>query len=126
MSDFDIGNNVINTQVPFFPSYTWELTESDFGNVQLWTFNWVQAFWDVTNFVGTPNLVVSTGERSASGNIIASLIRFAYSGQSIPIKGKIILATGTDRRGNTVTSIPIDAGSPTDSFSQVIVYGGNY
>lgn len=126
MSSFDIAQNVINTQVPYFPSYSWGLTSSDFGVPDLWVFNWIQAFWDVNDFAATPKLVISNGERDANNDLICSLVQFAYSGERVNFKGKIILASGTDRRGNAITSTPINASSPADSFINVIAYGGNY
>lgn len=125
MSHFDIAQNVINTEVPYFPSYSWQLTAADFAIPTLWVFNWVQAFYDASLAV-QPTLVVSTGETGPDGTLIASAIYFAYSGERINFKGKILLASGTDRRGNMVTSTPIDAEAPTSSLENVIVYGGNY
>jgi hypothetical protein len=122
----DIAITAPNNEVPFFPSSAWELTNADFGNQQLFTFNWIQAFWDSNDLAEDPVLVISNGDLAADGSLIASAIQFAFSGERINVKGKIILATGTDRRGVTVNSLPIDAGSPTDSFSKVIAYGGNY
>jgi hypothetical protein len=125
MSAFDIDSSVINTQVPFFPSFAWGLTEADFGNSRLWAFNWLQAFWDTNDFTGTPGLVISTGETDASGNLICSLIQFAYSGERIPVKGKILLESGTDRRGQVITSTGIGGSTITD-LTSVRAYGGNY
>lgn len=124
MSSYDIDTSQPTFGIGFFPSSSWELTQSDFGNSRLWTFNWLQAFWDTNDFAETPQLVVAIN--SDAGDLIANLVRFSYSGERIPIKGKVILASGTDRRGNSISSTPINAGSPTDSLSQVIAYGGQY
>lgn len=126
MSIQDIAQSVINSQVPYFPSAAWELTASDFGKQDLWVFNWIQAFWDANDLNVPPILVISNGDTATNGTLIANAIQFAYSGERINVKGKIILVTGVNRRGTTVNSLPINASSPTDSFSKVIAYGGNY
>jgi hypothetical protein len=122
----DIAITARNNEVPFFPSSSWELTNADFGSQRLYTFNWIQAFWDSNDLEEEPVLVISNGDLDDNGDLIANAIQFAFSGERINVKGKIILATGTDRRGVTVTSLPINAASPNDSFSKVIAYGGNY
>jgi hypothetical protein len=122
----DISIQVPNYEVPYFPSYSWGLTNSDFDVKNLYTFNWIQAFWDSNDLGVDPILVVSNGDTDSSGNLIVSAIQFAFSGQMINFKGKMILSSGDDRRGVTVTSLPINAAAPTTSFLKVIAYGGNY
>lgn len=120
MTAYDIATNELTKDIGFFPTSTWELTDTDYGK-SIATFNWVQAFWDSSYTGMQPHLVFSTGNDS-----VASVVYFAYSGERIPFKSKVLLQTGTDRRNQTVTSTPIDAGSPTDSLSKVVVYGGQY
>jgi hypothetical protein len=111
-----------NTDIPFFPSLTWNLTNSDFGDKTLLTFNYIQAFFDPTLTL-TPYLCVYSGNNDDSGNPILSQIRFAYSGEKVQIKAKGIFSTGTNIRGQTVTSLAIGA-TPTTQFSEVVAYGG--
>jgi hypothetical protein len=110
-----------NTDVPFFPNITFNFTNSDFGVQGIPTFSWIQAFFDST-FTGIPTLVVGVGYDN-SGNLIVSQVRFAYSGERINIKGQGIYTTGTNIRGQTVTSTPIGSTLTTD-LTQVIAYGG--
>jgi hypothetical protein len=128
-SNFRIAYTVPNPEMPFFPSYSWELTEADYGvYLDLGMTNWVQAFWNSTSLTGVlPTLVFSTGNRVAgSTTLIASQVCFPFSGALMPFKGQILLESGVDVRGNTVTGTPINPASPTDSLSKVVVYGGNY
>lgn len=109
-----------NTDVPFFPSISWELTADDYGVNTLLTFNWIQAFVDTASFSGPIYLVVQ-GEDDE----FQSLIRFPYSGACMQFKARTILASGFDWRGNAITATPIGDNEATD-IVQVIAYGGNY
>lgn len=108
-----------NTDVPFCPSISWNLDQTDYGNETLLTFNWIQAFVD-TSFSGQIKLVVQ-GENEE----FQSLIRFPYSGALMPFKGRSILASGVDWRGRAITSTPIGSNAGTE-IAEVIAYGGNY
>ena len=111
-----------NTDMPFFPSSWWELTNSDYGVTNLRTFNWIQAFYDES--LGTPpTICVFSGETNASGQPVLSEIEFAFSGQMVPTKGLAIFASGVDWRGNAVTSLDI-GNNPTTDFTRVRVAGG--
>ncbi len=115
-NQIDINNR--NTDVPFFPSNSWELTADDYGNEKLQTFNWIQAFVD-DSFSGPIYLVVQGRDEE-----FQSLIRFPYSGAMVPFKGKSILDSGTNWRGTAITGTPIGSNEATD-IVEVIVYGGN-
>ena len=122
MAEYDIGTDALTKEVGFFPTSSWEITDADY-NKNIATFNWVQAFWDTNDYAGAsnPQLVFSTGNNS-----VASVVTFAFSGERVPFKSKVLLASGTDRRGNVVSSTAINPASPTDSLTKVIVYGGQY
>jgi hypothetical protein len=127
MSAYDIGVPQPTFDIGFFPSSSWGLTSASFGNLQLPTFNWIQAFWASNLGAGvTPQLVVSMGHKTDAGVLIGNLVRFSYSGERVPMKGKIILSSGFDRFGNAITSTPINSGAPTTSLTQVIAFGGQY
>lgn len=111
-----------NTDMPFFPSLTWNLTNADFGVKTLPTFNYIQAFFDAT-LTDPPYLCVYSGNNHTDGSPILSQVRFAYSGEKIQIKGKGIFASGTNIRDQAVTSLPIGS-TPTDDLLEVIAYGG--
>lgn len=115
-NQIDITNR--NTDVPFFPSNSWELTAADYGNELLQTFNWIQAFVDDA-FSGPIYLVVQGANEE-----FQSLIRFPYSGAMVQFKGKSILATGTNWRGTAITATLIGADEATE-IVEVIAYGGN-
>lgn len=128
MAQYDIAQNQATFDIGFFPTSTWQLTEANYGVLTLPTFNWVQAFWDTTDLGASiqPALVVSMGHTDSDSNLICNYVPFAYSGERVPIKGKIIVASGVDRFGNAITATPIDAGSPTDSLILVMAHGGQY
>jgi len=109
-----------NTDIPFFPSVSWELTADDYGNNTLPTFFWIQAFVDTESFTGPINVVVQGAD-----NEYQSIVRIPYSGAMVPFKGKTILASGTDFRGNELTATPIGDDESTD-IVELRVYGGNY
>ncbi len=120
-----------NTDIPFFPSITWNYTNTDIissldqlnGAFFLDTFSWIQAFFDATQLTVAPQLAIWTGDRRANGTPILSGITFAYSGERINIKGQGLFTTGTNIRGQTVTSTPIGATIETDLLL-VTAYGG--
>lgn len=115
-----------NTELPFFPSISWPLIESDKGNFTLPTFHWIQAFFNSTTLTEEPVLAIWSGKYASDGvTKIVSPVRFAFSGERINFKGKAIVATGVDIFGNTVTSLVIGSDATTD-FSAVIAYGGSY
>lgn len=117
----DINNR--NTDIPFTPSCSWSLTEEDkdvFGKL---TFGWIQAFFDNTLSVN-PELVVFAGKYNDDGSKQGNLIRFAYSGERVKVKGNMILSTAKDCRGITIASTPIGNTGTTDLL-KVIAYGGN-
>lgn len=114
-----ISINNRNTDVPFFFSNSWQLTADDYG-VSLLTFNWLQAFVDTTLFSGPIYLVYQGVD-----NAYQSILRFPYSGAIMPVKGNVILASGTDWRGNAITATPIGDNESTEII-EVIAYGGNY
>lgn len=114
-----------NTDLPFFPNFTYELFEADKDNKDIPTFTWIQAFFDSTLSVA-PELAIFSGSNFEDTNLpILSLVRFAYSGERINIKGRGIFTTGKNIRGQTVKSIGIGT-IVTTQFSQVIAYGGMY
>lgn len=114
-----------NTELPFFPSENWDLLEADKGNITLPTFNWIQAFYDVTQLSATPELAVWSGNNDVNGNPIVNRVRFPFSGAMIPFKGKAIFSSGTNIRGQTVTSAPI-GNTPTTDLLKVVAWGGMY
>lgn len=111
-----------NTELPFFPNATYNLLEADKGKIDLPAFSWIQAFFDAT-FSGTPQLAIFTGYTFPDGSPLLSLVRFAYSGERINIKGSGIFASGQNVRNQAVISTVIGA-VLTDDLSQVIAYGG--
>lgn len=114
-----------NTDIPFFPNVTYNLFAADFGVINstlIPTFSWIQAFFDVS-LAAAPYLCIYTGYNDSLGNPIVSRIRFAYSGERINIKGCGIAATGTNIRGQTVSSTPIGDILASD-LTEVIAYGG--
>lgn len=121
-----IDINSRNTEVPYFPSSGYELFNADFGDVTLPTFNWIQATFDAAAITVSPQLVVWSGDIDPdTGAYISTLVLFAYSGERINFKGKAILATGTDVRGNSITSTPIGATAASD-LARVLTYGGMF
>jgi hypothetical protein len=125
--------NQNNGSVPFFPSYTWNYLNADIftsatqKNQFLLTFSWIQAFFDPTAITVIPQLAIWSGHYLPDGiTPLLNGVRFGYSGERINIKGNALFATGTNVRGQTVISTPINAASPSDSLSQVIAYGGMY
>ena len=112
-----------NTDIPFFPNQTWNLVSADFGMTNLPTFNYIQAFYD-PSLTEVPQLALFTGSYSAPGVPILSLVRFAYSGERIQIKGSGIFLTGVNIRGQSISSTQIGS-TPTTQLSQVIAYGGS-
>jgi hypothetical protein len=131
MADYDIAQTQLTAQIGFFPSSSWELRDSDFDETiidgQVYpVFNWIQAIWNTTSFVGTPQLVVSNGQKNVAGQLIGNLVVFGWSGETKPFKARFILSSAVDRFGNTITSTPINASSPADSLTMVMAYGGQY
>ncbi len=89
----------------------------------LFSFNWIQAFWDTEVFVGIPILAVYAGAMADNGDPIVVPIQFAYSGERVYFHGKLIFDEGVDRLGNTIVSTPI--GEAADSnISALFIYGG--
>lgn len=125
-----------NTEVPFFPSYTWQFLNTDLQagqNVTLWTstlsnttgaFNWIQAFFSPQLTVA-PQLVIYSGNTNSDGTLQGSLIQFAYSGEIKKIKGIGLFTSAKDIRGVIQTSTPIGA-TATTQLSGVTAYGGLY
>lgn len=111
-----------NTDIPFFPNITWNLESADFGNIKLPTFSWIQVFFD-ESLATTPELAIFTGNFTDAGVAILSGVRFAYSGERVNIKGSGIFASGTNIRGQAVSSTTIGS-NPAADLQQVIAYGG--
>ena len=118
-----------NTEMPFFPSTSWTLTQSDLtaGTTSGFkdTFTWIQVFFDAESLTAPAQLVVYSGKPNQDGSPQCNLVRFAYSGEMKPFKGQAIVASGDDVRGDTWTSTPIGDDADTE-LSQVIVYGSMY
>ena len=121
-----------NTDIPFFPSLTWNFTNSDIittlsqlQGVQPYnTFNWIQAFFNAASIAVAPQLAIWGGGYHSDGiTPILSGITFAYSGERINIKGQVLFTTGTNIRGQTVNSTPIGS-TPTADLLLVTAYGG--
>lgn len=121
-----------NKELPYFSSSSWNLKNTDFlngslpilSNNKLPVFNWIQAFFDSTLAV-VPYLAIWSGATdSTTGLPIVNKVRFAYSGDKVEVKGVAILTSGTDLRGDTVTSTPIGATLTTDLL-EVIAWGGS-
>ena len=125
MSLQDILISERNTGIPYFPSSSWNLTEESKGDITLPTFNWIQAFYDTDAFTQPAQLVVWSGAFHADKTPIVSKVRFAFSGERINFKGKVIYASGVDRFGNTITSTVIGSDNATDLL-EVIAYGAMY
>ena len=126
MSTQGFNANTRNNEIPFFPSYSYEIIEADKDKkFDRFSFQWVQAFFD-SSFTGEPTLVIGNGSTEPNTGVKkGSAIIFAYSGQMLPIKGIEILSSGLDVRGRTVTSTVIGSTAATQ-LSKVIVYGGIY
>lgn len=127
----DIAKNVPNPELPFFPTYSWEITDADYyvftTETALYPFMWVQAFFDAAQLTVIPTLVFSSGQRDPESNVlICSQVCFPFSGALMPFKGQYFIETGVDRRGDTITSTPINPAAPTTSLNKVVLYGGNY
>lgn len=121
----DIQITSRNTEVPFFPNLSWNLTEASKGLLNLPTFNWIQAFFDAQSLTVPAQLVIWSGNSFSDGTPIVSKVRFAYSGERINFKGKVIYDSGADRFGNTINSSTIGDNETTDLL-EVIAYGGMY
>ncbi len=113
-----------NILIPFFPSGSWELkianVVSDNTKIPASTlpyFNYIQAFFPTET--STAILAIFAGKYHANGTPIVSPVRFAYSGERVNIKGQLILTTGTDILGYTVTSTTIGS-----DITNVYAYGG--
>jgi hypothetical protein len=131
MADYDIAPSQLTAQIGFFPTSSWGLSDSDFDEIiidgQVYpVFNWIQAIWNTTSFVGTPQLVVSNGQKNVAGQLIGNLVVFGWSGETKPFKARFILSSAVDRFGNTITSTPINVASPANSLTKVMAYGGQY
>lgn len=111
-----------NTDIPFFPSSTWNLVSNDFGKINLPTFSWIQAFYDAS-LAAEPLLAIFTGNFTDAGVPILSEVRFAYSGERINIKGSGIFVSGLNNRGQAVSSTTIGV-NPVADLSRVIAWGG--
>lgn len=114
-----------NSELPFFPSENWYLTEESKGNLLLPTFSWLQAFFDAENITVAPQLAVWSGQYHANGDPVLSVVRFAYSGERVNFKGKAVFAAGTNILNQVVTSAVIGETATTDLL-QVIAWGGAY
>lgn len=113
-----------NTELPFFPNFTYDLLEADKGVETLPAFNWIQAFFDSTQFVGNPKLVVLSGFEEDGTTKIYSEISFAYSGEMKNIKGKGIVDAATNIRDQSISSDVIGVSDPVTMITKVTVYGG--
>jgi len=120
-----------NASVPFYPSITWNYLNADiYSSVSqikgILTFSWIQAFFDPTALTVNPELAIWTGKYLSDGvTPLLNGVRFAYSGERINMKGCALFTTGTNIRGQTVTSTPIGA-TPASNLLKVIAYGGAY
>ncbi len=113
-----------NTELPFFPNFTYELLEADKGNITtVPAFSWIQAFFDPLLLSVPAQLAIFNGHFFDDDLPILSLVRFAYSGERINIKGRGIFVSGKNVRQQVVNSTPIGAIGGSD-LSQVIAYGG--
>jgi len=114
-----------NTDIPFFPNISYNLTNDDFGvidPINMPAFQWIQAFFDDT-LDARPQLCVFTGAYDTLGAPILSQVTFAYSGHMIQIKGMGIFSFGKNWRGQSITSTPIGSTASTNLLL-VTVYGG--
>lgn len=108
-----------NALIPFLPSSAWEISAYATATQQsAITFNWIQAFFDAET-TPAPVLAIYSGKNDADGEPILSPVYFSYSGERVFFKGCLILESGVDRFGNTVTSTTIG------SLDKIIAYGGN-
>lgn len=131
--DLNILSN--NASIPFYPSITWEYVNSDIilegtapGHyiASGLTFSWIQAFFDQDNITDPAKLAIWSGRIAADGvTPVLSLVRFAYSGERINIKGNALFTSGVNIKGQLVSSSPIGSVATTD-LQQVIAYGGMY
>lgn len=115
-----------NTELPYFPNFTWDFLDADLDNKNLDTcFTWIQAFYDSTQIAdGIAKLVIWSGHYfSDKVTPILSEVCFSYSGERVHCKGKALFTTGLNCRGQTVTTSAIDSGDPT-AISKVTAYGG--
>jgi hypothetical protein len=118
----DINQSANNLTVPFFPSASWYVTEFINPatiapqNIVGPYFSYIQAFFG--GGVTDATIAVYSGVNADDGTPIVNPVRFAYSGETKQFKGSILLTTGVDRNGQTVT--PETFGD----FSQIIAYGG--
>lgn len=119
MQNKDLGINDQNGLIPFLPSSAWEIAEADFGDKESPTFSWLQVFWDAETFTDAPVLAVWSGKYNDANEPIVSPVYFAYPGERVFFKGKIIYAEGVDRFGATITS------SDYADLERIIAYGGN-
>lgn len=125
-----------NTDIPFFPSITWNFTNSDIissldqlnGPSSLYTFSWIQAFFNPIELTGLPQLAIWAGGYQSDGvTPLLNGITFAYSGERINIKGQVLFTTGLNQRGQTVSSTPIGSTQATDPATDLLLvtaYGG--
>lgn len=115
-----------NTELPFFPSHSWQFFQADYTtNPNTPTFNYIQAFFDADQLTTQPQVVVYSGQQDQNGNKIYSCVPFAYSGQMVPFKGKYLINSGGDLRGDSHQSTPIGNDATTDLIS-VWAYGGMF
>lgn len=129
--DLNITQN--NASIPFYPSQTWRYLNADIltatpgmTNLEFQkVFSWIQAFFDTTLTVA-PTLAIWSGEFQSDGvTPVLNEVQFAYSGERINIKGVALVSTGTNIRGQTVSSVPIGS-TLTTQLTKVIAYGGMY
>jgi len=123
-----LGATLSNCEVPLFPDTALEMTNDDIFETESdavvfppgvsYTFNWIQAFFNATSLTVSPQIVV------AGGKSFQSRITFAYSGESKLFYGRYLVRSGIDMKGDSISGIPINPSSPTDSLLGVTIYGG--
>lgn len=112
-----IGENGL---ISFLPSSSWNIAAADYDKNTKAPFSWLQVFWDTATFTDTPVLAVWSGQYQTDGTTpLVNPVYFAFPGERVFFKGKIIYTTGTDRYGNTITSTPFA------SLERIVAYGGN-
>ena len=129
VNNSSINESTVNSLIPFFPSESWKILNSDIINPATTIvssgkyFSYIQAFFDPTQLTNGAILAIYSGKTDSNGNHIVNPVRFGYSGQRIPIKGVAIFTTGLDINGNTITSTEIGS-TVTTQIQDVYVYGG--
>jgi len=124
MAKNQINKSDPNITLPFYPSSSWELKAANVisDNTKISAnalpfFNYIQAFFGagVTN----ATLAIFSGNYFDDETPIVSPVRFAFSGERVNFKGQLILASGKDILGNTITTTAIGSG-----ITNVYAYGG--